>query len=135
MGVLTRLKSLALGLPRKEASLSHQGFPGMNAPSGPHLEKILLAFVDGYNTAVVEPDTKELCRRLDGSFAPEYLGFAYEGTGLYFAVMDLLIPGSGRLEAWTHGDGAAHDYIAMVGAGFAIARAPLGLRRMESYQK
>jgi hypothetical protein len=135
LSVLTRLKSLAMSLPRKEASLTYQGFPGMNSPSREHLEKVLLAFVDGYNLAIVEPDTKELCRRLDGSIAPEYLGFAYEGLGLYFAVMDLMIPGSRRLYAFTQGDGASHDYIAMVGAGFAIARAPLGLRRMESYQK
>ena len=133
--MLTRLKSLVMSLPLKEASFSRQGFPGMGSPSREHLETILKAFIVGYNQAVVEPDTKELARRLDGSFAPEYLGFAYEGTGLYFAMMDLLMPGSGRLEAWTHGEGEPHDYIAMVGAGFAIARAPLGLRRMESYQK
>jgi len=135
LSLLARLKSRALSLPRKEASLAYQGFPGQNSPSREHLETVLLSFVDGFNLAIVEPDTKELCRRLDGSIAPEYVGFAYEGTGLYFAVMDLMIPGSRRLEAFTHGDGASHDYIAMVGAGFAIARTPFGLSRMENYQR
>ena len=65
MGVLIRLKSLAMSLPHKEASFSRQGFPGMGSPSREHLETILNAFIDGYNLAVVEPDTKELARRLD----------------------------------------------------------------------
>jgi len=135
LSVLTRLKSLVLSLPHKEASFSRRGFPGMASPSREHLENILHAFIDGYNLAVVEPDTKELARRLNSSIAPEFVGFAYEGTGLYFALMDLLIPGSARLEAFTHSAGQPHDYIAMVGAGFAISRIPLALHRLESYQK
>ncbi len=135
LSVLTRLKSLVLSLPHKEASFSRRGFPGMGSPSREHLETILHAFIDGYNLAVVESDTSELARRLNSSIAPEFVGFAYEGTGLYFALMDLLIPGSARLEAFTHSDGTPHDYIAMVGAGFAISRMPLALHRLESYQK
>ena len=135
LSLLTRLKSLVLSLPHKEASFSRRGFPSMSSPSREHLETIIHAFIDGYNLAVVEPDMRELARRLDSSIAPEYRGFAYEGTGLYFAVMDLMIPGSARLEAWTHSAGEPHDYIAMVGAGFAISRIPLAIRRLESYQK
>jgi hypothetical protein len=135
LSVPTRLKSLVLSLPHKEASFSRRGFPGIASPSREHLETIIHAFIDGYNLAVVESDTRELVRRLDASIAPEYRGFAYEGTGLYFAVMDLLIPGSKRLEAYTHSAGEPHDYIAMVGAGFAISRIPLALHRLESYQK
>ena len=135
LSVRTRLKSLVLSLPHKEASFSRRGFPSISSPSREHLETIIHAFIDGYNLAVVEPDMRELARRLNSSIAPEYLGFAYEGTGLYFAVMDLMIPGSARLEAWTHSAGEPHDYIAMVGAGFAISRIPLALHRLESYQK
>ncbi|MGD0435743.1 MAG: DUF1702 family protein [Bryobacteraceae bacterium] len=135
LSVLKRLKSLALSLPHKEASASRRGFPGINSPSREHLETIIHAFIDGYNLAVVESDTRELVRRLNSSIPPEFLGFAYEGTGLYFALVDLLIPGSARLEEWTHSAGEPHDYIAMVGAGFAISRIPLALRRLESYQK
>lgn len=133
--LLTRLKSLVLSLPHKEASFSRRGFPSMGSPSREHLETIIHAFIDGYNLAVVEPDPGELARRLNSTIAPEYVGFAYEGTGLYFAVMDLMIPGSARLEAWTHSAGEPYDYIAMVGAGFAISRIPLALGRLESYQK
>jgi enediyne biosynthesis protein E3 len=130
LSLLTRLKSLVLSLPHKEASFSRREFPGVNSPSRTHLETILHAFVDGYNMSVVESDPKALVRRLNSSIPPEFVGFAYEGTGLYCALMDLLIPGSARLE-----ECEPHDYIAMVGAGFAISRVPLALHRLESYQK
>jgi len=107
----------------------------MDSPSRDHLESILYAFLDGYDLAVVESDTRQLVGRLSSSIPPELLGFAYEGVGLYLAMLDLMIPGSGRLEAFTHSDGAPHDYITMVGAGFAISRVPLARRRLESYQK
>jgi len=135
LALLTRLKRRVLSLPRKEASFSRRGFPGISSPSREHLESILYAFLDGYDLAVIEPDRSELVRRLSSSIAPELRGFAYEGVGLYLALLDLLIPGSARLEAFTHSDGAPHDYITMVGAGFAISRVPLARRRLESYQQ
>jgi hypothetical protein len=135
LSALTRLKSLVFSLPRKEASFERREFPGVNSPSRPHLETILHAFLDGYSLALIESNTKELVRRLHSSVAPEFVGFAYEGIGLYLSMLDLMIPGSGRLEAFTHAAGAPYDYITMVGAGFAIARVPLAVQRMESYQK
>ncbi len=133
--LLTWLKSRVLSLPRKEASFSRREFPGVDSPSRPHLETILHAFLDGYSLALVESNPADLVRRLHSSVAPEFVGFAYEGIGLYLAMMDLMIPGSGRLEAFTHAAGAPHDFITMVGAGFAIARIPLAVHRLESYQK
>lgn len=135
LSVFRRLKSLVLSLPHREASLSRQGFPGQGSASRDHLETVLHAFVDGYNLSIVEPDMSALVRRLHSSIAPEYVGFAYEGIGLYCAMVDLMIPGSARLEAFTHSVGAPHDYITMVGAGFAIARIPTALRRLDSYQR
>jgi hypothetical protein len=133
--MLSRLKRMLLGLSYEEAGFERLGFPGVNSPSRKHLESVLHAFIDGFNIALAEPDTKELVRRLNASMSPELVGFAHEGVGLYLGVMDLLIPGSARLEKFTHSVGAPHDYITMVGAGFAIARVPLGLRRLESYQR
>jgi hypothetical protein len=78
----------------------------------------------------------QLTSRLDSSFSPAFVGFAYEGAGLYFGLSDLLIPRSeSRLSEFTRSAAQRHDFITMVGAGFAIARAPLGLRRLESYQR
>src|SRR5215470_8444473 len=91
VSLLGRLKAGVLGLPRAEADFSRRGFPGIASPSREHLEKVLHSFIDGYNLAVVEPDMAELARRLDGGFSPEFCGFAYEGAGLYFALLDLLL--------------------------------------------
>src|SRR5579872_1112822 len=118
--MLTRLKRMLLGLSYAEAGFERLGFPGRNTAARKHLESVLHAFIDGFNLALEVPDTKELVRRLNSSKSPELVGFAYEGAGLYLGVMDLMIPASARLEAFCHSVGAPHDYITMVGAGFAI---------------
>lgn len=133
--VLRRLKSRLLDLSPKEASFSRQGFPGCSSSSRGHLESVILTFIEGYNMAVGGPDMVQLTSRMDSAFSPAFVGFAYEGAGLYFGLADLLIPRSeSRLSAFTRTAARHHDFITMVGAGFAIARAPLGLRRLESYQ-
>ena len=130
------LKRRVLGLSRKEASFVRRGFPGHQSVSRRHLESVIETFIDGYNQAVAEPDMGRLGRQLDASFSPAFVGFAYEGAGLYFGLTDLLVPRSeSRLGAFTRSAARRHDYITTVGAGFAIARAPLGLRRLASYRK
>ena len=134
--VLSRLKSRLLELSPKEASFSRRSFPGRSSGSRGHLEKIIGTFIEGYNVAVASSDPVQLTQRLDASFSPAFVGFAYEGAGLCFGLTDLLIPRSeSRLAAFTRSAGARHDFITMVGAGFAIARTPFGLRRLESYQR
>lgn len=136
LSLLNRLKGRLIGLSPKEASFSRRDFPGSSSSSRDHLESVIRTFIEGYNMAVAEADTVRLARRLDSSFSPAFVGFAYEGVGLYFGLTDLLIPRSeSRLNAFTHSVGERHDFITSVGAGFAIARMPLGLRRLESYQK
>jgi hypothetical protein len=131
-----RLKGRLLGLSPKEASFSRRAFPGCGSGSREHLESVIRTFIEGYNLAVRESDPVRLAQRLDSTFAPAFVGFAYEGVGLYFGLVDLLLPRSGsRLDAFTHSAGERHDFIISVGAGFAVARVPLGLRRLESYQK
>lgn len=129
------LKGRLLGLSPEDASFARHGFPGAGSGARAHLESILRTFIEGYNLAVGEADTVRLSGRLDTSFPPAFVGFAYEGAGLYFALADLLLPRSeSRLRAFIRAN-PHHDYIVAVGAGFAAARAPLGLRRLESYQK
>jgi hypothetical protein len=83
-----------------------------------------------------EPDMVRLAQNLDSGFTPEFVGFAYEGAGLYFAFLDLLVSRSeSRLALFTRSVASNHDYIATVGAGFSIARVPFGLRRLQSYQR
>ena len=134
--LLNRLKSRLLDLSPKEASFSRRGFPGCGSSSRRHLESVIQTFIEGYNLAVGEADMVRLARRLDSSFSTAFVGFAYEGAGLYFGLTDLLVPRSqSRLSAFTHSVAEHHDFIVSVGAGFAVARMPLGLRRLESYQK
>jgi enediyne biosynthesis protein E3 len=136
LSLLSRLKGRLFGLSPKEASFSRRGFPGRNSSSRAYLESVIHAFIEGYNLALGEGDMFQLARRLDSSFSPAFVGFAYEGAGLYFGLTDLLIPRSeSSLAAFTRSAARRHDFIIMVGAGFAIARAPLGLRRLESYQR
>jgi len=50
------------------------------------------------------------------------------------ALLDLLVPrNTSRLRAFTDTAGRKHDYIATVGAGFAVARLPYGLRVFDRY--
>ena len=134
--LLNRLKSRLLDLSPKEASFSRRGFPGCSSSSRRHLESVIQTFIEGYNLAVGEADMVQLARRLDASFSTAFVGFAYEGAGLYFGLTDLLVPRSqSRLSTFTHSVAERHDFIVSVGAGFAVARMPLGLRRLESYQK
>ena len=134
--LLGQLKSRMLGLSLEEASFCRRGFPGVDSSSRAHLESVIHTFIKGYNLAVAAADMVELSDRLDSSFSPAFLGFAYEGAGLYFGLLDLLVPRSkSRLDEFTHSAARDHDYIVSVGAGLAIARAPLGLRRLESYQR
>ena len=134
--LLGRLKRRALGLSPSEASFSRRGFPGAGSPSRGHLESVIQTFIAGYNLALGEAQISRIAERLDASFAPAFVGFAYEGAGLYLGLADLFVPRSeSRLAAFTRSAAQRHDFITMVGAGFAIARAPLGLRRLDAYQR
>ena len=133
--LFVRLKSRLLGLSPSEASFSHRGFPGCNSPSRGHLEKVIETFIAGYNLALGESQMSRLTQRLDSAFSPAFVGFAYEGAGLYFGLIDLFLPrAESRLALFTRSAAQPFDFITMVGAGFAVARAPLGLRRLEAYQ-
>ena len=131
-----RVRNLAFRLPLGEASFARHDFPGQSSPSRPHLEGVIETFINGFNSAIEAASYEELCRLLDRSYAPPYLGFAYEGVGLWLAIGDLFLPWTeSRLAAFTKNVAHHHDFIAMVGAGFAVARMPFGLSRLESYQE
>src|SRR5882757_9025511 len=121
----SRLKRRMFRLSPEEASFSRRGFPAIDSPSRPYLESVVHTFIEGYNLALGEEDMVQLADLLDSAFSPAFVGFAYEGAGLYFAMADLLLPGSGsRLNTFTHSAARPHDSIVTVGAGFAIARVP-----------
>ena len=128
-------KTRLLSLSPDEASFERREFPSCDSRSREHLESILRTFIAGYNIATKSAGTDSLARELDKSFSPEFVGFAYEGAGLWFALIDLLLPrGECRLGQFVQTSATRHDYIVAVGAGFAAARVPLGSRRLSTYQ-
>ena len=127
---------MLLGLSPIEASFSRREFPTCDAETREHLENVIRTFIEGYNLALVVSNPGQLSQRLDAGFPPALVGFAYEGVGLYLGLADLLVPRStSRLRVFTSAAAPHHDYIVTVGAGFALARVPFGLRRLASYQK
>jgi hypothetical protein len=132
-----RVRNLAFRLSKAEASFERRGFPGQSSPDRRHLESIIETFVTGYNLALETPDDSELTSRLDDVTTTPYLGFAYEGVGLWLAISDLFRPwiATSRLAHFTKNVAPRHDFIAMVGAGFAVARMPFGVRRLQKYQE
>ena len=99
---LNQLKKRLLGLSPNEASFSRRGFPSLLSESRRHLESVIHTFIEGYNIALGEADMVQLSNRLDAEFSPAFIGFAYEGAGLYFALTDLLLPRSAsRLKTFT----------------------------------
>jgi len=89
----------------EEASFKARGFDACDPAVSRKLEQMLESFIGGYNLAVEIPDKVELSRRLYAAFDNHHV----------------------------KGAGEHHDYIVAVGAGFAVARIPWGLRVMDSY--
>lgn len=118
----------------REATFEGRGFEDCEDGVRRHLEAALGAFVAGVGEARREADDEALARRLRERFDDLWVGIAFEGAGCHRAALDLLTPWpSRRLEAFTHGAGRDHDYIASVGAGLALARLPWGLSRLDAY--
>ena len=116
-----------LRLSPAEASFARRGFAETDPAVRARLERVIRTFIGGYALALETPEPARLAERLDAEFDAHHAGFAYEGAGFYLALMDALWPaGPSRLRAFTDGPGRHQDYIATVGAGFALARVPWG---------
>ena len=98
------------------------------------LEKIGQVFVEGYQLALEIPDDVRLAATLEQSFDAHHVGFAFEGAGFYFALLDVLVPRrQSRLRAFTDDLARKQNYVVTVGAGFALARVPWGRRYLPRY--
>ena len=131
---MPRIVDRLLKIRPKEAGFKARGFDACDPAVSRKLEQMLESFIGGYNLAVETPEKDELSRRLYAAYDSHHVGFAFEGVGLYLAMLDMLIPGKPyRLDSYFKGAGEHHDFIVAVGAGFAIARIPWGLRAMDRY--
>jgi hypothetical protein len=132
--MLSTLKKVLFTMSPKEASFERRGFESDDQSVRSNLEEILRAFIAGYNLTLQIRDYEQLARRFERDFDSHHLGFAFEGAGFCCALFDLLVPRrTSRLREFTDGAARNHDYIATVGAGFAVARLPYGLRMLDRY--
>ncbi len=118
------------GISLDEVRFTKRGFRGGHNPRvHTHIETIGESFLGGYHAALEEADPEALGERLDAAFDDVYRGFAYEGAGMSLALIDALVPGRRRFAAFLAGVGEPHVYMLHVGAGWAMARLPVGWRR------
>lgn len=126
MGALSRR---LLSLSTDQVRFDRRGFRGGNAAVRARIEQVGLSFLAGYHAALAESDCVALCRELDRAES-DFRGFAYEGAAMSLFLVDRLAPWRGqKFEVFCRGGGDAHLYMAQVGAGWALARLPMGLER------
>jgi hypothetical protein len=122
------------GLSPRAVPLDEGGFDRADSTVRAKLVEVLKVFVAGYNIALKSRDYTLVSEQLENKFDSHHVGFAFEGAGMCYALLDLLAPWTrSRLRAFTDDAGQKHDYIATVGAGFAVARVPWGRLLLNRY--
>jgi enediyne biosynthesis protein E3 len=109
---------------RREADTARRGFDVTSPEARARLESIGVAFIDGYN-AWLSDDLDDAL----GELPDELRGFAVEGAAMASALLDSIAVW--RRDRWARllRDRPEHLYMIHVGAGWAIARLGLSLRR------
>jgi hypothetical protein len=108
-----------------ETSLEKRGFHVKSPQSRELLETVGKKFLLGYAHAM-EARTPEQCEEWLGRIPVQFRGFAYEGAGMGYAMLDGL-PFGGREHVGgflARPGGELQQYIVLVGAGWAMARLP-----------
>src|SRR5262245_1788361 len=101
--LLGRLRKLGLDISVDEAIFERRGFPALNAPARPRLERSGRSFIEGYLVAVEAGQADPVPARLE-SIALDLRGFAFEGAAMGLAVLDGLTPWRpDRLERFIEG--------------------------------
>ncbi|MEU0520124.1 DUF1702 family protein [Streptosporangium sp. NPDC006007] len=103
--------------------LGTRGFNEKNPVAVKLLETIGETFLTGYAYAAEARSPAEAEARLE-TIPTRYRGFAYEGAGMGFAVLDALPFGGGKVAGFLAGRGDDHVYMVYVGIGWAMARLP-----------
>ncbi len=128
------LKKILFRISPDDVSFARRGFKAADTCVQAKLEAIGHAFVEGYTMALEAPEKAQLASALVRRFDAHHVGFAFEGAGFFYALLDVVLPPrQSHLRVFTSGPGRAHDYIATVGAGFALARVPWGRRYLARY--
>lgn len=119
-----RIRKLLFQISPREVLFARRGFEPCSGPVQARLERVGQEFLAGYHAAM-ECDAPEPLARSLALVEAEFRGFAYEGAAMALVLLDRLMPGNGRrFHLFLQGPGAAHAYMAHVGAGWAVARLP-----------
>jgi hypothetical protein len=134
--MLDSFKHQLLGMRREDCTFAALGYDDCeNEQVQRHLEGILQVGVDGFQLAMRQPDLDLVVTELERTLDDHHCGFAFEGVGAYLAAIDLTTLGATRrLEGLLRGPGGHHDGLAVLGAGFAVARVPWGRLLWERYR-
>ncbi|HEY2443843.1 MAG TPA: DUF1702 family protein [Streptosporangiaceae bacterium] len=101
-----------------------RGFYVKNAASQDLLETVGRTFLTGYGYVMEARSPADAEERLE-EIPVKFRGFAYEGAAMGATMLDVMPGiGSSRFTGLLAGRGAAHVYMAYVGAGWAMARLP-----------
>ncbi len=111
-----------------ETSYVRRGFRGGDARAIANIEAVGAAFLQGYHRALDSDSVAATIAGLEATDAP-FRGFRYEGAAMALYLLDRLLPGRrARFDTLIADRGADHVYMAYIGAGWAHARLPFGLR-------
>ena len=134
--MLDWLKKRLLTIPSEACSFERRGFAACDVELRAHLEQIIDALLEGYHLALELDDHDRLVAQLEQNLDKHRVGFAFEGVGLYLALRDLLPGGrSDHLTSFVNQAGHRYDYVAAIGAGFALARLPWGRCMLRRYRR
>ncbi|MFE3176329.1 DUF1702 family protein [Amycolatopsis sp. NPDC059090] len=118
------VRSRLLSPSRSEVSFAKRGFPLGEPEAVRRLENSAAHFVMGFEEAMAAKNVADAGRRLERLDRP-FRGFAYEGAAMALTILDAVSPaGRGRVAAFLAGPAEAHEYMAIVGNGWALARLP-----------
>lgn len=108
----------------KAAEITTRGFHDKSPEARELLETVGKMFLTGYAYAVEARTPAEAEQRLE-TLPRQYRGFAYEGAGMGFAMLDGLHFGhSHHVADFLDGRAGHHVYMVYVGVGWALARLP-----------
>ncbi|MEV6520953.1 DUF1702 family protein [Longispora sp. NPDC051575] len=112
-----------------ETLVSTRGFHDKGPEARTVLETVGASFLAGLSAAAGAAQVTDVDTELAG-LPNRFRGFAYEGAGMGFALVDAVTPGRPwRSAEFLAGSGDPHVYMAYVGIGWAIARLPRMLWR------
>jgi len=121
-GALAWLRRRALGLSVARAKRPLGGIPDLTEDRRATLERIVEAFVLGYDQALAHDRLDRLAGRL-ADVEARWRGFAFEGAGMALWLLDSLSLGrGGRWRRFQSEVAPEHAYLLHVGAGWALAR-------------